>query len=271
MTDTSILLAALKRMLPSQFEEVFFHAKIPFGAIDPGAQNTRALQLITYADANGTLAELENAIKTVAPGVLKTCLTEMSAAMPSPASSTPSPPPPLQGEEAETTDEVPPKVLISYSHDSDAHRDSILELSNRLREDGIDCTIDQYLNGAPPEGWAAWMEKQIEQSDFVLVMCTPIYLQRFRREVKGSGRGVAFEGVVITQHLYESYNYNTKFLPMIPEGGDADRDVPIQLRAGNIYRMSGDYEKLYRVLTNQPEVEVPTLGKRKSLPLRNPN
>jgi SEFIR domain len=39
----------------------------------------------------------------------------------------------------------PPKVLISYSHDSPEHAQHVLELANRLRADGIDCTIDQYV------------------------------------------------------------------------------------------------------------------------------
>jgi hypothetical protein len=38
----------------------------------------------------------------------------------------------------------PPKVLISYSHDSPEHRQRVLGLAERLRTDGIDCTIDQY-------------------------------------------------------------------------------------------------------------------------------
>jgi SEFIR domain len=48
----------------------------------------------------------------------------------------------------------PPKVLISYSHDSPEHKDRVLVLSNRLRGEGIDCTIDQYLL-VPPEGGKA--------------------------------------------------------------------------------------------------------------------
>jgi hypothetical protein len=61
----------------------------------------------------------------------------------------------------------PPKVLISYGHDSPEHEKRVLTLANRLRADGIDCMIDQYVV-VPAEGWTLWMEKQIEASDFVL-------------------------------------------------------------------------------------------------------
>jgi TIR domain len=65
----------------------------------------------------------------------------------------------------------PPKVLISYSHDSPEHAQHVLELANRLRADGIDCTIDQYVL-VPPEGWPRWMDKQVRDSDFVVMVCT---------------------------------------------------------------------------------------------------
>ena len=68
-----------------------------------------------------------------------------------------------------------PKVLISYSHDSPEHAERVLKLSNRLREDGIDCTIDQYVV-VPEEGWPLWMERQIEASEFVLIVCTETYI-----------------------------------------------------------------------------------------------
>ena len=34
----------------------------------------------------------------------------------------------------------PPKVFISYSHDSPDHEARVLTLANRLRDDGIDAT-----------------------------------------------------------------------------------------------------------------------------------
>jgi hypothetical protein len=54
------------------------------------------------------------------------------------------------------------RIFISYSHDSDGHRQFVREVSDQLRRDGLECTIDQYINGSPPEGWQRWMEKQIK-------------------------------------------------------------------------------------------------------------
>ena len=64
-----------------------------------------------------------------------------------------------------------PKVFISYSHDTVAHQERVLDLADRLRADGIDAEIDQY-NDSPPEGWPRWCERQIEAAGVVLMVCT---------------------------------------------------------------------------------------------------
>jgi len=158
-----------------------------------------------------------------------------------------------------------PKVFISYSHDTSEHKSDILALASRLRNDGIDCEIDQFINGAPPEGWIRWMERQIEWAEFVLVVCTESYLQRFKGEDRLGGRGVNFEGLLISQTLYDDFLENTKFLPVIPEHGSIDH-VPLILKRGSTYKINSDYERLCRVLTKQPEVVKPPIGKRMVLP-----
>src|SRR5438046_2751140 len=115
-----------------------------------------------------------------------------------------------------------PKVFISYSHDSPDHKDRILALSNRLREDGVDCRIDQYEQ-SPTDGWALWCETQIEQSTFVLVACTETYLRRFKKkEVPQKGLGATWEGHIITQELYDAQGQNTKFIPITFDPADSE-------------------------------------------------
>ena len=83
------------------------------------------------------------------------------------------------------------RVLISYSHDGDAHRKAVLNLANRLRQAGVDAWIDQFEEHAPPESWPDWMRRELDRADFVLVVVTEVYLERFNRESEagvGSGR-----------------------------------------------------------------------------------
>src|SRR5205809_1004109 len=90
-----------------------------------------------------------------------------------------------------------------------------LELSNWLRGEGFDCDIDQYHAN---QDWPAWMERKIEYSDFVLVICTPIYLRRWRNNEKpGVGLGAQWESLLTRQHLYLAPGFNTKFVPVLFE------------------------------------------------------
>ncbi|NJA06200.1 TIR domain-containing protein [Methylococcaceae bacterium WWC4] len=161
-----------------------------------------------------------------------------------------------------------PKVFISYSHDSPEHRADVLALANRLRDESIDCRIDRYVNGAPAEGWIRWMERQIAWADFVVVICTETYLTRFKGDDRLGGRGVNIEGLLINQTLYDQFQNNIKFLPLIPDNGSIDH-VPLILKGGTTYRIQADYLNLYRVLTDQPEVEMPPLGPRVVLAPQN--
>ncbi|MBX3616395.1 SEFIR domain-containing protein [Nitrosomonas sp.] len=156
-------------------------------------------------------------------------------------------------------------VFISYSHDTAEHREFILLLANRLRGDGLDCQIDQYVKGFPSEGWQRWMEAQIERADFVLIVCTPLYLQRYRGQAPDGGRGVNFEGVVISQTLYDHYYRNAKFIPVIPEHGNLD-DVPLPLKSYTTYVLPRDYTALYRLLTDQHATPAPEIGNMIYLP-----
>lgn len=63
-----------------------------------------------------------------------------------------------------------PSVFISYSHDSEQHRQQVLALADRLNADSIDCELDQYINGSPEQGWPMWMEQQLEGAEFVLLV-----------------------------------------------------------------------------------------------------
>lgn len=158
------------------------------------------------------------------------------------------------------------KVFISYSHDSPEHENRVLELSDRLRDDGIDANIDQYQTN-PPEGWQLWMEKEIRDSQFVLLVCTETYLRRvMKEEEKGKGLGVVWESTIAIQHLYNAGVVNEKFIPII-FGRDNTKYIPVPLQSTTYHEVSTDegYEALYRRLTNQPYTKKPTLGAMKKL------
>ena len=163
-----------------------------------------------------------------------------------------------------------PKVFISYSHDSEEHRDWVFsEIVLRLRNKGIECISDHRVNGFTPDGSTVtrWMEDSIEEADFVLVICTKLYYQRFRGHDTQGGRGVTFEGAIISQTLYDEYCKNKKFIVLIPDNGNIE-NIPSILKSC-FYSYPQQYENVYRVITGQPEYELPPIGEIEKLPPRH--
>jgi hypothetical protein len=159
-----------------------------------------------------------------------------------------------------------PKVFISYSHDTPAHASRVWEIADQLRAHGIDATIDMFYPN-PPEGWPRWMEKQIEVSDFVLMVFTERYFRRCRgEEAPGIGKGVAWESILISNELYNSPHFNNKFIPVVLER--TDKQWIIQRMSGytnyTIDQLSLEvdcgYQDLFRHITNQPKTPARVLG-----------
>jgi tetratricopeptide (TPR) repeat protein len=161
----------------------------------------------------------------------------------------------------------PPKVFISYSHDSSQHRERVRALADRLRTDGIESWIDQYAQD-PNEGWIRWMRQQVKQADKVLLIFTETYQRRFEGdEEKGKGLGATFEGVIVTQTLYESGGRNAKFRPVVFREED-EQFLPLELQGFNRYRVDTPehYQILLRWLYEAPSIVAPTIGQKPDLP-----
>ncbi|SEA91788.1 AAA ATPase domain-containing protein [Thiothrix caldifontis] len=161
-----------------------------------------------------------------------------------------------------------PKVFISYSHDSPEHSANVLALSNWLNNSGVDCDIDQYINGSPEEGWALWMEQMLTEASHVLIICTETYLNRVQRKEKpGTGKGVKWESLLTYQDIYDNDSLNKKFIPIIFASTNI-KFIPKPLRSVSSYDLSRaeTYEKLLRVLTEQPRAVKPTPRQTPHLP-----
>ena len=106
------------------------------------------------------------------------------------------------------------------------------------------------------------MVNQVRAADFVLVVCTQTYVQRFDgTEPPGRGKGGKWEGAVITQELYNAEGRNTKFIPVFL-ARDTIEWIPITLQGTNYYVATtrDGYAALYRRLTAQHETPAPDIG-----------
>lgn len=146
------------------------------------------------------------------------------------------------------------RVFISYSHDSEQPTQFVLELAGRLIEDGFNCVLDFYLEETPVEGWRAWLETEVAKADFVLVISTPSYLQRYQHNQVIETTDEAAKGLVISQELYHVFAKQTKFIPILPEGGKLQDIIP-PLQGQNAFELMADYLGLHQLLKNrQPKL-----------------
>lgn len=157
-----------------------------------------------------------------------------------------------------------PRVFISYSHQDVDYENKILEFANKLRSEGIDANVDLYEE-VPPEGWPRWMENQIREADFVLVISSKSYYDKCYSENKG--KGISWEVNIVYQHIYDSNSQNTKFIPVYFDQNDVDY-ILTPLKSFTYYNIGtkDGYEKLYWRLRGITQTNKPPLGKLRPLP-----
>ncbi|HRD65515.1 MAG TPA: toll/interleukin-1 receptor domain-containing protein [Candidatus Competibacter sp.] len=80
----------------------------------------------------------------------------------------------------------PPKVFISYSHDSTEHKRWVLEFATTLRQRGVDAILDQW-ELKPGDDLPHFMETQLDQADFALMICTQKYVAKANAGAGGVG------------------------------------------------------------------------------------
>ncbi|MDE0553655.1 MAG: toll/interleukin-1 receptor domain-containing protein [Candidatus Poribacteria bacterium] len=111
----------------------------------------------------------------------------------------------------------PPKVFASYSHDSDEHKEWVLGLSCKLRENGVDVILDQWDLGAGDD-ITLFMENGVRDSNRVLVICTDTYV---RKANAGEG-GVGYERLIVTAQLAQDLG-TKKFIPIIRQSSTDEK------------------------------------------------
>lgn len=105
-----------------------------------------------------------------------------------------------------------PTVFISYTWDSDTHKQWVLELATRLRGSGVEVILDRWhLNIGMDR--LRFMEQAVAQSERVLLIGTANFATKASQR-KG---GVGWEASVITAELADDLS-QAKFIPILREG-----------------------------------------------------
>jgi hypothetical protein len=106
-----------------------------------------------------------------------------------------------------------PKAFISYSYDDPEHRAWVLGLATDLRINGVDATLDQW-DLRPGQDTTLFMESQIRDANFVVLVCTPIYAQKSNIPLGGVG----YEKNIISAELLQATDLKPKFIPVLRRG-----------------------------------------------------
>jgi hypothetical protein len=156
-------------------------------------------------------------------------------------------------------DEVP-TVFISYSWDTPEHKTWVLNLSTKLRENGVNVILDvwemKYGKLLPD-----FMEQSISKSQRVICIMTPNYKKKTDKLEGGAG----YEYSIITAEILGKKINTSKFIPILRSGTKEDA-TPTALQGRNFNDMSNDADfdnnlkELLRDIHDEPKHKKPAIG-----------
>ncbi len=115
-----------------------------------------------------------------------------------------------------------PKVFVSYSHDTELHRDWVLRLATRLVANGVDIILDQWdltLGSDLPR----FMESGLTAADRVLAVCTSQYVEKANAGIGGVG----YEKMILTAQIMKNITAD-RIIPIIRSNTRAKRGQVLQ-------------------------------------------
>ncbi|NPE29564.1 toll/interleukin-1 receptor domain-containing protein [Methanococcoides sp. SA1] len=138
-----------------------------------------------------------------------------------------------------------PTCFISYSWDTKKHQDWVLSLANKLRENGVDVSLDKWLpNGGDLQHF---MASKIKNSDYVILVLTPNYA---KKADDGIG-GVGSEYMIITGELNKHLK-DIKYIPIL-KSGDFEDSAPayITTKKGIDFKKSEEFDQKFDELLHE--------------------
>ncbi len=237
-----------------------------FWKVEPEARVAKLIQdLIDCADEiYGDEKSQEIAdCRTIVSRLLNSSPSGIVAPVPPPfvaPSSVPIPSPVTARKPVQQNDGQPVRVFISYSWDSDEHKDWVRELADCLATNGIGITLDQYDLQIGQDRFH-FMETSVRDADAVLCVCTPTYVSKANDRASGAG----VETSLMTPQFFNRVQTSKQFIPLIRQS-DGVPETPDYL-SSLIYvdfrddsTFNSAMESLLRHLHREPRHRKPQVG-----------
>lgn len=155
--------------------------------------------------------------------------------------------------------EIPPKVFISYSHDSEEHKNWVIQLATRLRSNGVDIILDAW-NTKLGSNLVSFMEQGLSKSQRVICVCSDNYIIKANNGKGGAG----YEKQIITSELVIEQNTNW-IIPLIVNNYSTKKTPTflgvrkyISFEDSKLYEAK--YEELLRDILEEPLLPIPSIG-----------
>lgn len=150
----------------------------------------------------------------------------------------------------------PPKVFISYSHDTEEHQKWALALATRLANNGVDVIFDQWDLG-PGHDLTAFMNEAVTSADRVLLICSEKYVAK----VDAGKGGAGYEGMIVHAGLLKNTRTD-KFVPVLRNSSSGSLPIALGTRLYVDLREDSEsvFDALIRDLHGMPRVTRPAIG-----------
>jgi len=154
--------------------------------------------------------------------------------------------------------------FVSYAWGNPVHERWVRKLTDDLRNADIDAVLDQYNNAALGSSVTRFVSRIEEDNfDFVLVVGTPAYREKYVNKLSQYGSVVAAEVDLINVRLTGTEAHKASVIPLLLEGEERTAFPPLLYR-----RVYGDFTQekryfvtlfdlvltLYRISTDDPVV-----------------
>ena len=169
----------------------------------------------------------------------------------------------------------PPVAFVSWAHSDDAWEAAVLGFANVLRAEGIDAHVDLYDRHKAVD-WQLYGTKWIERADFVLIVTSAAYKERWGMESPaGTGAGVAREAVTLRGLFDDDRDNFLRKVRVILLAGVEPSTIPQDISYLAWVRVSEltaeGVDDVIRHMTSEDAYPMPELGNRRTRGPKPPN
>lgn len=150
-------------------------------------------------------------------------------------------------------------AFVSYSWDNEPHKQWVMNLANKLRNNGVDATIDRFLTQSNTINLNQMMITNLQKNDYIILVLTEKYAER-SNNFQG---GVGFETILSLPILQEDPD---KIIFITKHQSDFHNVFPFHLKGYNAIDFSDEskfaesFDELLRRIYKKPLYEMEPLG-----------